>query len=91
MPPVPNVLTTAQAIIDQHALRLTTAPRPSPLAPPWRRQGMLQRVLAPLRALCPRRHERAHRGMPLDAQRQETLHERAARIDPYLYIVATSG
>ena len=91
MPPVPNVLTTAQAIIDQHALRLTTAPRPSPLIPPRHRPGMLMRVLAPLRALCPRRHARARRGMPLDTRRQETLHERAARIDPYLYIVATSG
>ena len=91
MPPVPDVLTTAQAIIDQHELRLTMAPRPSSLAPPWRRPGTLQRVLSALRALYPRRHEQAHRGMPLNARRQETPQERALRIDPYLYIVATSA
>ena len=91
MSPVPDVLTTAQAIIDQHELRLTIAPRPAPLAPPRRRPGTLQRVLSPLRALCTRRHERARRGMPLGARRQETPQERALRIDPYLYILATSA
>jgi hypothetical protein len=91
MPPVPDVLTTAQAIIDQHALRLMTAPRLLPLAPPRRRPGMLQRVLSLLRVLCTPRHERAWRGMPLDVRRQTLLHERAARIDPYLYILATSA
>lgn len=91
MPNVTDVLTTAQAIIDNHELRLTTAPRPTPLAPPRRRPGLLQRAFHMVMALCTRRHVRERQGMHLDSRRQESPQECVARIDPYLYILSISG
>jgi hypothetical protein len=87
---VTAVRATTPTITDQYDL-LVTPPTTTPLHIPRRRHTALLRVLETLLISWTRRRSMESRRIPPDSLQWETPSERAARLDPYLYILSISG
>jgi hypothetical protein len=90
MPNGTSVLATAQTRIDQHDLLVTPPTRTTSLPTPRRRHGVLLHAWHSLLGSWAKRRLDQEWSNP-DYPRWETVPERVARTEPYLYIRSLSG
>jgi hypothetical protein len=90
MPNATNVPATVPPRTPQHNLFVTPTARTTLLQTP-RRFAVFLHPLQTLRAAWTRPRCREHRCITPDYPRQETVPERVARTEPYLYIRSLSG
>ena len=91
MPTVTNEQVTALPICDQRDL-LSTLPTPTTsLRIPRRRHFSFLHILQAVKVAWTQRHYRQGPHINPDYPRQETVPDRAARIDLYLYARSLSG
>jgi hypothetical protein len=91
MPTVTAEQATIHTRTDQHDLLATPPPRTIPLRIPRRPSMTLVRILQTLKRAWTIYPRRAVSRLHPDYPRQETVYDRAARIDLYLYIRSLSG